>query len=620
MMQHEHEHSQVDLTVNAGGKTRTLLMDRASDLIRALSEQVHPGVGLWDPLVRQPTPNDHYGQLAAALALRNAPPNPHPQWREPLLAWMDTDPRRLGHEPFNRLLLLLLRSSVSQQEAQELQLGEALKRCPLARRYPSNNWSLLARTCEVLEAPPGPAARRAVDQLVSLAEKWMTRDGGFIDFPDGRQSSHQFSTPTAYHHKALFVCTVAWWHSRSPALAAAVYKLLAWVPIAWDGGAHVGGWGRSNHALFGDACLLAALTLLDIIRADEKPNDWDALVRPLLARWVSQKRPDGLLNLTPGDAGSAVNARPPAWDDYMHLSVYNAWTAALLCWSLNAGKCPLPSSPPPVATPGTKDLIQDSDAGLLNIHSGGGLRALLSSYGQLPQGFSRDHVELRYAGGLPYHVTVNGIGPVCPPAVRVELDALLKTPALAGWTPVFLVQGTLFGLVQFDSVDIETTPDATTLQVRGHPVALVRPCPRTPWQRLLASLEWRIGIRPRSKPALRREVLESLTGQVTLQISNGTPLISQTVTLENRGQTAVRYLNPGGHAVISDSRVNRTFRVLDGGSSGVPSRAVTGFSSVTLPAALANATGIALPPTTLGRQIMRYQLTLRWPSDRLPQR
>jgi len=405
---------------------------RLDILLTALIRQTGPDGTLRDPVQEGPTPPDHYAQISTALALQLRQPGDALS-RKLLDAWLALPPSQRGHAPFNRFLLLLLgdaiNARVDEQSAIDAALiAECLSHCPLVRHYPSNNWALLAQLCRIMEASSRKVRRQAALELEHMLDRWTTPAGGFVDFPrhDAKFGS---ATPMAYHHKALFVTVMALHYTDSPGLANHVQRMQDWVSFCWDGQNHVGGFGRSTHSLFGDACLLASLILLD---SDEQANPGSQgpkIITGILERWSRQSRDDGLLALNP--------AGQQGWDNYMFLSVYNAWAAAIIGWArhstatgkrINAHGSVFDAAPSP--------LEQDPDAGLLRIGAETELLTLLSTRGQPPQAFSRDEIELRYAGGTPWHV-IHRDRVVCPPAVRSKATALLERPALAGWTPVF---------------------------------------------------------------------------------------------------------------------------------------------------------------------------------------
>ena len=292
-----------------------------ADLVSALAAQIAPGQGLYDPHSRQTSPSDHYGQTAAALALAAHDAALWPAARDALSAWCAIDGANIGHLPFNRLLLRLLgqvATDVGIPACEVTPIKAAAARCTLRQHYPSNNWTLLAQTCRLVEATEHYRTDESV-RFVSMIDRWTTSAGAFIDFP-GRPGKH-FSTPIAYHHKALFLAALAAWFHDDPALANRARRMLDWLVHCWDSAGYAGGYGRSNHALFGDSCLLGALILLGF-----DTDDTGSPISALARRLDQQRRPDGLLWLTP----SGPETGDASWDAYMHLSVYNAWAAAVI--------------------------------------------------------------------------------------------------------------------------------------------------------------------------------------------------------------------------------------------------------------------------------------------------
>ena len=145
----------------------------------------------------------------------------------------------------------------------------------------------------------------------------MTTVGGFIDYPPRPQRRGQGATPVTYHHKALFVAVVAAWYTGDDRWRPRIERLLQWTLLCWDGAGHVGGFGRSTHALFGEACLLASLLLLGAGGAPHRGSAHADMLDGVLRRWHKQFRADDLLQLNPAAAG----AYRTGYDGYMHLSV-----------------------------------------------------------------------------------------------------------------------------------------------------------------------------------------------------------------------------------------------------------------------------------------------------------
>ncbi|WP_020146114.1 hypothetical protein [Thioalkalivibrio sp. ALJ15] len=612
------------------GKVVTLgastLQPWAERLAQAIAAHVRPDTGLWDPIEQAPSPADHYGQTSATLALYLQGGPEMEQWGWPLRAWLTRCGRHAGHAPFNRLLLLLLRERVIAgvqpvTPALETMLDEALQRCHPSRHYPSNNWTLLAQLCRLVEARPGRPRDHAAARLAALLERWTTASGGFIDYP-ARPGPRGVATPMAYHHKALLIASIALCYAPTPALATLTQRLYGWVALTWDGGEYAGGLGRSTHSLFGDACLVGSLDLLGLAGAQQTDAPAGQMLRGVLARWERQRRGDGLLGLTPADRAStpAPGNHPAGWDNYMHLSVYNAWAAAVLAW---VGDRRRREGTPEIvedlqwAGGRTEACQQDLQAGVLCARAGPDLCALISTRGQAPQAFSRDVAELRYAGGQPFHIRHRD-RVLCPPAVRVEAEALLRNPALAGWVPLFRIGDQLWALAEFRSVTVDAPGAAVRVRLEdGHAVPVLRAAARTLWRRGLAALDWRwFGGAVGRGEALRRPRSSVLFGRITFWLDPAGPTLRQEVALECRGEVPVHYLNPGGHALVVDNGPSvRRFQQQDPvtGQWTEVLFPASGRSIVQIPLpSTIPGLGCALPPKPLPPGPYAHRLTLGW--------
>lgn len=586
-----------------------LLDARLHTLGQGLADQIRPDVGLWDPEAQRSTPTDHYGQLACALALSLLGFSEQAQTTEH--AWLALPPKQRGHAPFNRFLLLLLNQRDSSQRP--------LSHCPLQRTYPSNNWTVLAQLCRLLEAQEPAQQRRADARLRQWLTTWMTDSGGFIDYParPARSArsiagSGQIATPMAYHHKALFVATVAAWQSRDQRWAPILTKLLDWTLLSWDGEGCVGGFGRSNHALFGEACLLAALLLIGAAQPEHRERIPGRMLTGVLRRWQHQTRADGLLWLSPADASAQTQS---GWDEYMHLSVYNAWTAAILAWArqltTNAER---PAVLADLRWPTTSTgLRTDRTAGLLRVESEAGLCALVSTRGQPPQAFRRTEIEGRYSGGLPFHLRAWDRYLV-PPPVRLPVDALLQQPALAGWMPVFEVGDLLYGLTDFETIEVQWSQAVLSILAEGQPLALTRPPALGLTGRVLAALDWRLlGGRLGRRQALQRPALAGVSGQLRLRLDLNLDHLTLThqLTLDNAQAETIRYLNPAGHALIADA-LPAQHRIIGTDQTAVDATAMT---PVPLPTTLAGGLGYCQSSAILPPGRSTHGIELGWFQD-----
>lgn len=517
--------------------TNAALQSLLAGLNAALKTHVRPDTGLFDPLDDAPSPPDHYGHVCAALALACAGDEDWETGRLALKAWLDLAPATLGHLPFNRLALLLLREvlgarGMTAADAELIETG--LRRCTLRRRYPSNNWSLLAQTCRLIEAPDRQKPRES-RRLCELLERWTTPKGCFIDFPEN--PGKHFSTPLAYHHKALFLTALAWWFHDDPDLARHARRMCDWLVHCWDPAGYAGGFGRSTHSLFGDACLIAGLILLGIDQADPQPGT------ALSQRIAKQRRSDGLLWLNPAghESGKA------SWDSYMHLSVYNAWAAAVVGAALQLRarrQDALPASPWRAAAPGW---FHDAAAGLGCLRTAAGLTAVLSTRGQPPQSYSRDEADFRYAGGVVVHLRHPDFGLTTAPPVRISREELSRHPEAAGWTPLFSSGAGLFELSEFDHVSATLEHDQLRLTLEGKAVPVFRPAASSAWQRLRSAIDWRLlGGRLGRLAVLRRPALDTIDGRLVMELAEADGRLHLSRRLELNTKTPVEYLNPNG--------------------------------------------------------------------------
>ncbi|MCG5535565.1 hypothetical protein [Ectothiorhodospira mobilis] len=588
-----------------GDEIPGLLDDVLRGLISGLEKWVDPAGVLQDPVTGGPSPPDHYGPLAAALALRLYQ-GPDSRWRDLLRVRVSTPDGQLDHAPFNRFLLLLLEEGIRADAPADEDLrclrGQR-RRCPLDRRYPSNNWTLLAGLCRALEAPPA-AAPRAWSRCLAQLDAWLTPEGGFVDFPRRPGGKGAVATPIAYHHKALFIAVAAARASGQIAWEERVQRMLGWSLMTWDGQGHAGGLGRSTHALFGDACLVAALILLGMDRPESVGHPARALLLGILRRWRRQRRPDGLIHLNP--AGEDTSG----WDGYMYLSVYNAWTAALLAWARACRQGDREGIPRGGRSPGVPVPSGDARAGILRCGDPGGLLLLLSTRGQAPQSFGRRAAELRYAGGQPFHLTWQG-RPLCPPPVRVAVAELLDHPALAGWISVLSVDGQLFGLTDWLQGAARRQGDSLQVTLHGVPRQLVNRPPEGLAGRGLAALDWRLlGGRMGRSAALRRSSLAGVEATLRVRMTLERPSLEWDLTLHLTGAGPVTLLNPCGHAFLESSPPERvSWRIQAGGRP----LASGGWRGDRLPASLPGGMGRCLPPLTLNGPHWRLLLELVWP-------
>lgn len=461
-------------------KTSPALDQLLDGLTTAIAEWVRPSLGLIDAHSGKPTPPDHYGQTCAALALCSPIMGNTSKRDSALAAWMSTPDDEIDHHPFNRLALHLMSTLFADQfdASQTARIQAGLKRCRLRTRYPSNNWTLLAATCNLLEAPAAARPRHAT-AMARMIRRWTTTKGAFIDYPS--KPGTAICTPLAYHHKALFLGALALRFCADEELATQTRRLFDWLVHCWDDAGYAGGFGRSTHALFGDACLIAALILLGL--------DEDGPIDAVAKRLHHQLRPDGFLWLDPWGAVEGTKH----WDDYMHLSVYNAWAAAILNSARETRtRYPLAPQLQKLQWQASRaGLFHDEEAGLASWRDSSLNVVLLSTTGQPPQSPTRGTAELRYSGGRIYHCRIGNSSPVMHPGYRGEISALEIAPALANPSLILRDGALLCALDTFIRPVLTPNPHGLSLDLCGQVHNLAPSTPNSLLARVLAGIDWR---------------------------------------------------------------------------------------------------------------------------------
>ena len=492
-------------------------------LTTAIAEWVRPSLGLVDAHSGKPTPPDHYGQTCAALALCSPIMGNASKRNSALAAWLNTPDDEIDHLPFNRLALHLMRTLFADQldMSQTAMIQAGIKRCRLRTRYPSNNWTLLAATCNLVEAAAAARPRHA-KAMARMIQQWTTTKGAFIDYPS--KPGTAICTPLAYHHKALFLGALALRFCADDELATQTRRLFDWLVHCWDDAGYAGGFGRSTHALFGDACLIAALILLGL----DESGPIDAVAK----RLHHQLRPDGFLWLDPWGAVEGTKH----WDDYMHLSVYNAWAAAVL-HSAREARARYPLAPQlqqlqwQANRPG---LFHDEEAGLASWRDNALNVVLLSTTGQPPQAPTRGAAELRYSGGRIYHCRIGNSSPVMHPGYRGDLSALETVPALADQSLILRNGALLCALDTFFRPVLTPTPHGFSLALCGQVHNLTPSPSHSLLGRVLAAIDWRFlnGRLGRISNLKRRPIRKySATMNIELNATKASLTLLQTLCL-----------------------------------------------------------------------------------------
>ena len=538
---------------------RTALAEQVCMVTAGLGASLKQGGHLHDSGTGRNSPDDHYGHIFTAVALYSQPDAG--DWHQPLIHWLNLMPNQRGHEPFNRLGLGLLDCylSADSSSAQSLQLvREGIGHCPLNRHYISNNWSLLATAVHISLSQSDRQQQRWLRRLLRQSARWTTPAGGFIDFPL-RPTRFVGATPAAYHCKYLLSLWLAYCQQPDRRLADRLCAGLDWLNVLQTDGGYCGGFGRSNHALFGDACLLTVLHGLLVtpkVLATDHAERLLRTARNLRTRLAAQQRADGLLWLTPAHASGEAGG----WDQYMFLTVYNAWYAGLLSAVLRGHRwLNVKSAMTKALTlslPGghgslrsTDDLLADNDAGLLRFHAAD-VDLLISTHGQPVQGFNATTIDLRQAALLPFHLEYRG-QPLIPPPSRFGLDQLSAEPWRAGLVPVVEHAGCFYGMGRLQAVSSVSTARSLQLEGTGAPVALHRILQGGMIERLRDALDWRfLGGRLARRQSVQPRVLRHHRWHLVLEINTDSKMLTAHLTLFGCPHSQARLINPLGHAFL----------------------------------------------------------------------
>jgi len=402
----------------------------------------------------------------------------------------------------------------------------------------------------------------------------------------------------AYHLKVLFIVSVVVLNGGNRHLGEILKRLLEWALMFWDTAGYCGGLGRSNHSLFGDASLLATLVLF------EGRSEFEEMAEALSIRLAGQFRDDNLLWLTPSGKDSGA----VAWDSYMFLSVYNAWAAAILAWATwrraRASGSERPFEVFRFGALNPRD--HDHEAGVLRLADRSRRHLLISTKGQAPQVFTFDEVELRYAGGIPFHGSV-GDSSAFLPAIRVPVRAIRATPAVAGWVPIFECRGQLYGLTDFASIDIsQPQPGKWVIRMYGAPYALHRARPSGLSGRLLAAADWRLfgGSITRLSSLHRARLPVDCSVRWEFDLKEGR--LSREVCVVNTSSLSISYLNPGGCSRSVSTDDGAVFHVTAKRGGGASNDSMSISQEVTIKSALYAGLGCCADLETLGRDETRW--------------
>ncbi len=160
--------------------------------------------------------------------------------------------------------------------------------------------------------------------------KWQFDDGIFYDYP--RQFNYQKGIPSlAYHSKITLITLLFGIVSKEKDIVdKALYGLEALAKLmAYDGETFY--YGRTNNAIYGYACGILAFRVASNFSKDinlaQKYKECERVLFRFCSRHMAE---DGHLYIVPND----LENERCGFDNYMYITVYNAFTTAMLLLSL----------------------------------------------------------------------------------------------------------------------------------------------------------------------------------------------------------------------------------------------------------------------------------------------
>ncbi|MEX2367238.1 MAG: hypothetical protein WD601_11595, partial [Pseudohongiellaceae bacterium] len=112
------------------------------------------------------------------------------------------------------------------------------------------------------------------------------------------------------------------------------------------------------------------------------------------------------------------------------------------------------------------------------------------------------------------------------------------------------------------------------------------------------------------RAVLHRRPAKQIQACLVITLSRYKPELIHELTIESISTSTVRYLNPAGHALITNA-LPRT-KDLEISSRDKTQTADEAFHDMTLDSAIPGATGYCLAEQTIGTQGYRHRLFLQW--------
>lgn len=456
------------------------------ELVERLASLVDDDGVLYDTIDGAPTPDDHYAvthfALAAAKLAEASGTEVNPKALLALERHLSLPTEKLGHFEFNNQALLEislspvygalppeLRSRIERYlSGMQWQSGSG--------RNVSNNWLALRAACHGLNwrrtGDPNELelARRFASYIV---DKFQLNDGFFVDY-SYRRLGAGYAVPLTYHAAtclglALYREATADDWAVEP-LTTALLALCPFVSSAGDGFVY----GRTNACLISYCYALRPLTIV-LDRADVE-GEPEAKLRRLLGRLLT-----GLRGLKNDDGSFNLNRHPvqggrPAWDAYMHKTVYNAAAAAIFLASpvepaepVVAPADPVVDPAEPVVGPGEpiveSGITYASDAGLIAVETDDAY-AVFSARGAFVPGQADLFYGCRYAGCQPLFIRCRDKVIVPPPGPAGSSPGPAGSPpdlGVCGFVPAVEVNGVTYAPWVYDEVSVFESDGGTVI-------------------------------------------------------------------------------------------------------------------------------------------------------------
>ncbi len=462
----------------------------ARRVTQSLSARQFRSGSLWDPVDRRAAPPNHYAEtwFAVACELSDGNAELHQDGHKALNRYLSLPKRKRGHNPFNRLSLVLLLAAckttgcaVFHDRPGMASLLDSLGQSP----SDTTNWNgLLAASFAIEYKLLGVTAsyEKALGVLRQRVLPLQSEHGIYVDFRSGDGSI----SPLCYHATSAAMVALTGWLLQQETIILSALRGYDAVRTLLTRTAEPLPYGRSANSLFG---LVNSYVWLSVLaRALENLGDVALQVtraRSLVVSAIeSMLEGDGFLRPFQGVDGGV----PAVWDTYVHASVYNAYAAGLLTalpLVMHAAHSEIPKSSYS-RCPEAEDLVR-------SVGTQG--RATLTINGQVAPGREYFTVDPRYAGLNILRYCVEGTeilpGPsLYPTSRRKRIDRLIERASLpfGSLAPVISVGNTRLSPRKFRIIDDRIGEDGTTSIVGDGTMVEIR---KSPFLKRLMSLATR---------------------------------------------------------------------------------------------------------------------------------